>query len=271
MIRFARKSFKLGLFAIALLAFSAILVKEVSTAKAEKLERPAIKDFNAYNAALKEAAMSLLPHLVTNRNAIFEPPKWPYWTGFCPPKVRKFKDMTFDSALVPWEKMSYKEKQLLFGYPGGSEVIEPMFLSLATTAYAHYNYFHSKDLDLLSFINPHLLTMNRLATYLSSFISPITGRLIEVNHPEFSPGNAYVRIVTEEEVRELVELDPSVDEWWNYSATSSGVNDPKDIRITLTGKEKLVDPRFTPPGHHEPFLVYVRLYGEKGVLFEGLL
>jgi len=69
-----------------------------------------------------------------------------------------------------------------------------------------------------------------------------------------------------------VEIDPAVDEWWMYSVLSMGKNDPKDVRTTVTGKEVVVEyPDAVAPGRHYPFLVYLRLYGEQGVLWEGLI
>jgi len=98
----------------------------------------------------------------------------------------------------------------------------------------------------------------------------VTGKLIAVDCKEFSRGNAYVRVVTEAEVKELVELAPSVDHWWNYASHAFGRNKPENTRVTLTGKEVEVPPHTMLSGKHEPYLVYVRLYGEKGVLVEGL-
>jgi hypothetical protein len=101
-------------------------------------------------------------------------------------------------------------------------------------------------------------------------ISPVTGKLLEVDHNEFSPGNAYVLVITPDEVKALVAKAPSVDEWWNYSIIAGGTNDPPDSRVTLTGKEVRNVKPGKLSGKHLPVVVYIRIYGEKGVLVEGL-
>jgi len=224
--------------------------------------------------AAREAALTMLPSLKTSRNALSDPGPLqdgrPQLGGYRPTKIKEWHGMTFDSELVKWDEMTYEEKLMLLGYPADSPRIT-LIHALAMMAYASYRNKHSTKLDVLDIPNPHLMTFDKLSKFLSDRISPVTGKLIEIDHPEFSRGNAFVRVVTEDEVKELVKLDPAIDEWWNYCLTSFGVNDPKDIRVTLTGREKLVDPRYTNPGKHEPYLVYVKFYGEKGILYEGLV
>ncbi len=233
-----------------------------------------LSDYSVYREALREAAISVLPALKSTRNALVDPAQWTeVWRGYRPSKIDKFKDMTFNSPLVPLEDLSLNERFLLLGYdPEFSRAMPEYFpRTLARIAYGYYRRNGKNPVDLLWMGNPQLVTPEILARHLSNLISPVTDKLIEIDHENFSPGNAYVRVITEEELHELVMLSPDVDEWWNYAVFSHGLNDPKDIRTTLTGKPVLVDPQTTSTGNHEPYLVYVKLYGEKGTLFEGLL
>jgi len=224
--------------------------------------------------ACRAAAVVLLEGLKSSRNALVDPEEgWIQggFTGFRPPKVKAFKDLKFDDPLVPFEEMTYEEKLLAWGYPADTDPVNTMMpQKLLMVAYAQYRYADRTTPDLLWMHNAPVAPVERLERQLAMLISPVTGKLIEVDCEEFSAGNAYVRIVTEDEVKELVELDPTVDEWWNYSMLAFGKNDPEDVRITLTGKEVKVDPDRAMGGKHEPYLVYIRLYGENGVLIEGL-
>lgn len=73
----------------------------------------------------------------------------------------------------------------------------------------------------------------RVLFRLSRYLSPITGKPIVLNTEEFSPGNAYLRIVTEEEL-------------------SNVVSDP---RVPL-GPDWIY--------------IYFRVYGEESVIAEGI-
>ncbi len=239
----------------------------------EMPRKPVLYNLQIYRDAVRQAVNYLLPYLKTNRNALpLGKGPWPL-RGHTGDKIGKYKDMSFDSPLVKFEEMTYEERLLLWGYPANQGRNAPLYFDLAQTAYVTYAMTGKWDYEVLPLRNAHIMTMDDLARQVSSLISPVTGKLIEVNHPEFSPGNAYVRVVSEEEVKELVKIDPSIDDWWEYSVLWGGGEKAipaKDIRVTVTGKEKLVDP-LLPPGKHESFIVYVRLYGEKGVLFEGLV
>ena len=252
---------------------SAILTTSSAGSHSEMPRRPVLYDLQIYRDADGEALKALAKHLQSNRNAL-PPGKGPWPIRGCFPKIEKFKDMTFNSPLVKFEDMTYEEKLLLWGYPADGVYNGPLHWCLAQIAYGAYATTGKWDYDVMPVQNAHLATLDELARRLAGLISPVTGKLIEVNHPEFSPGNAWVRIDTEEEVRELVRLDPAIDDWWEYSVLWFGGEKAipaKDVRVTVTGKHKLVDPTSVPPGEHYPFLVYVRLYGEKGVLFEGLV
>jgi hypothetical protein len=219
--------------------------------------------------ACRAAAVVLLEGLESNRNALANPEEWRR-SGFCPPNVKAFKDLRFDDALVQFEEMTYEERLLVWGYPADSDPAGTLMIRmLDMIAYAQYQLVDRTTPDLLWMQNAPVWPVEDIERRLAMLISPVTGKLIEVDCEEFSAGNAYVRVVTEDEVKELVQLDPSVDEWWNYATLAFGKNDPKDIRVTLTGKEVKVGP-YALPGKHRPYLVYVRLYGENGVLIEGL-
>jgi len=220
-------------------------------------------------AASEKAAEVLLQGLNSERNALAKPEEWaqPYRS----PAIKSWRDLKFDDPLVPFDKMTYEEKLLVWGYRSGKGLpVALMPHQLSMLAYQQYHFVGRTTPDLLAHINAPAWDMATLQDYLADCISPVTGKLIEVNHQDFSPGNAYVRIVSEEEVKELVKLDPSLDEWWNYAILAGGKNDAEDVRITLTGKEKHVEPGFAMPGKHKPYLVYIRIYGHDGVLMEGL-
>jgi len=223
--------------------------------------------------ACRAAAEVLLEGLESSRNALVDPEEgWIQggFTGFRPPNVKAFKDLKFDDPLVPFEEMTYEEKLLAWGYPADTDPVNTMMpRKLAMVAYAQYRFADRTTPDLLWMHNAPVSPVERLERQLAMLISPVTGKLIEVDCEEFSAGNAYVRVVTEDEVKELVGLDPSVDEWWNYATLAFGKNAPEDVRVTLTGKEVKVEP-YVMPGKHGPYLVYIRLYGENGVLIEGL-
>ncbi len=217
--------------------------------------RMTTNDIKPFNEALRTGARELLPTLETNRDALLNPKKWA--VPWRPASIGRYKDMTFNSDLVPWEEMSYEEKLLLLGKPSQSTYSHFMYIQLAVMAYGQYQRRNTTEVDILWHPNPHLITQAKWAEYLSTLISPVTNRLIEIDHPEFSPGNAYLRIVTEDEVQELVKMEPKVDKWWEYSIISYGVSEPKDIRKAFSGREELLgNPNLFKEGAHPPFLLH---------------
>ena len=227
--------------------------------------------------ACKAAAKVLLKGLESNRNALEKPERWSSVRGYRPPKIKSWRDLKFDDPLVPYDEMTYEERLLVWGFPAhrGSS-INMMPMHLAMIAYGQYSFSHRLTPDLLFMRSAPMHDIAHLEDDLAMLISPVTGKLIEVDHKEFSVGNAYVRVVTEEDVKELVKLDPSVDEWWNYACWSLGTKGGVEARrreqhyTTLTGKEMTAAPAEGIAGTHPSYVVYVRIYGLNGVLSEGL-
>lgn len=196
-----------------------------------------------------------------------------------PSSIATLGELTFDSELTPLEEISEQEKLLLMGYTADITYNPSLLLwfQLATKAYFQYrpsppaNAFPSIAASCSS---PERVPPQARERWLASMISPVTGKLIEVNHSEFSAGNAYVRALTVEETKELVAKAPELDYWWNYSFLSLGLGEESGEMETLTERKVMwrdLRPRPSIRGKHPPFLVYVKLYGEHGVLLEGLM
>jgi hypothetical protein len=228
--------------------------------------------------AVRAESLVLLEGMKSSRDTIAGE-SWRSRTPYRPPKINSYEDLNFNDPLVHFEKMTKQEQLLIWGYPatlgaeGGGSTIP---FNLAIDTYAQYHYFGRTTPDLLRPLNGPVWSMDFLKKYLAMLISPLTGKLIEVDHEEFSPGNAYIRVVSPDEVKKLIALDPTVDEWWRYAITAASQDKAlgdKNIGITLTGREVSLD---RDPGGiwagftHEPYVVYMRIYGEKGVLAEGL-
>jgi len=223
--------------------------------------------------AVRAESLVLLEGMKSSRDTIAGEGWQHKGPGYCPPKISAYEDLRFNDPLVPYEKMTKHEQLLAWGYPAKMDDAGGAFIvpnTLAIAAYGQYDYLGRTTPDLLWQQNSPVWSMDFLKENLAMLISPVTGKLIEVDHKEFSPGNAYVRVVTPDEVKALVAKDSSVDEWWNYCVMAGGTNDPPDSRITLTGKEVRNVMWGKLSGKHPAYVVYVRIYGEKGVLAEGL-
>ena len=240
----------------------AVALPSVARAPIQR-EKPSPSDVQKNIAQCRVVAEAVLKEIESSRNALAKPGRW--GQPYRPPEIKSWRDLKFDDPPVPLEEMTYEEKLLILGRPKESWA-ELMPRQLAQMAYRQYDYGGLTTPEPVWLYSYPVGDSPRLREYLASLISPVTGKLIEVNHQEFSPGNAYVRVVTPDEVRELVKLDPSVDEWWNYAVVPYL---EERLCTTLTGKEVVVDRGYG--WKREPCAVYVRIYGEKRVLTEGLL
>jgi hypothetical protein len=232
------------------------------------------RNFSLDNAAYRAAALALLENLKTSRSALIDPNEWGpplRLRGFRPEAIRSFNGLSFDDVLLPDSSLTNNEKLLIYGYaPKADPAVTMMPRLLAIQAYFQYAFAGRTTPDLLWSQNASTYTLEALRKEMALVVSPITGKLIELDHKEFSPGNAYVQVITPEEVKGLVDKAPSVDEWWNYSILSGGTNETPDSRITLTGKQVTGVKPGKLSGVHQPVVVYIRIYGEKGILIEGL-
>ena len=87
---------------------------------------------------------------------------------------------------------------------------------------------------------------------MSWFYSPITGELPLLSAEEFSPGNIYLRELTEDEAQQAAESDEILRKALNGGYTDSATGEFLEITM-LTG------------------VYYYRVYGLTGVLQAGLL
>jgi len=154
-----------------------------------------------------------------------------------------YGQMTFNSSLVQYARMTDAEKVLTAGAMEKSHQM-PYCERLILYAKA---YFRTTGLRAvpsipLEYYRSKYPSGSVQQKFEELYTSPVTGKPIEVNHPEFSRGNAYVHILTQEEVSFLVSYDKALGMYF------------EDDR----GEKNAVP------------CVYVRIYGEKGVLVEGL-
>jgi hypothetical protein len=224
---------------------------------------------------------ALLEGLVSNRVST---PTVPYFrehtlVPYRPKGLASFGGLAFDSELVPLEKLNEKEKLLLMGYAADITYNPSLLLWFQLVMKAYFQYGANPPDEAFPAVAgpcsaPDLVPPEARKRWLASMVSPITGKLIEVNHTEFSAGNAYVRALTVQETKDLVAKVRELDNWWNYSCLSLGLGEESGEMATLTGRKVVwgdLRPRPSVRGKHPPFLVYVKLYGEHGVLLEGLM
>jgi hypothetical protein len=224
-------------------------------------------------------------------------------TPYSSKKLSECKALSFKHPFPKsLDKLTAKEKQLLLGIlpkdtPESAKSFlnifenSPLWLSLCCMAAEKSSSFQEKvELGVWSFDEKPFRyffiesdPMGQRA-FIRGVVSPVSGKRIKTDCSTFSPGNMYIRRLSREEIRALIKLDRNVDYWWRYSICM-GYHLPSEewgYATTLTGKKvDINDPLFDKPAnefssytsnpHPPPYILYVRLYGENGVLFEGLL
>lgn len=151
--------------------------------------------------------------------------------AFLYPPYPKWGDYTFDSPKPKFNELTREELALLFGYADES----------GHKFIPWMNYLNFVDNPKYPwFTDEH----NRWAydnvpnPFWEIMISPITGRPLEFQHGKFSRGNAYIKVVMEPEYLEILR---------NY-------REEEGTKLSLDEK-----------------VYYIRLYGEKQVIWESLL
>jgi len=264
----------IGVSTLLVLLSAFLLLPAVSVSEEGGTNLMPTESFSRDLAAYRAAATAMLNGLKSSRNSLINPDEWGppmRMRGFRPKGLSSFNDLTFNDVLVSDTELTVNERLLIYGFATTADpAVTMMPRLLAIQAYSQYGFAGHTTPDLLWSQNASSYSLERLKKEMALVVSPVTGKLIELNHKEFSAGNAYVRVITPDEVKALVAKAPEVDEWWNYSVLSGGTNDPPDSRISLTGKEVLNVKPGKLSGVHQPVIVYIRIYGEKGVLVEGL-
>ncbi len=195
------------------------------------------------------------------------------YSGYRPKTIDAYHDLKFDDPLTPFEEMSSLEKYLAWGYYDyiSTSVADTitMPLLLANSAYRQYEKAKYTVPDMEWVEDRQYLDVSAMCQYLELRVSSVTNEIIKTDCASFSAGNAYVRIVGADEVTELIELDPIILEgvftnknaFWRVGAWGYMRNYPYNYDEVEPENPVWVKP---------PYLVYVRIYGEEGVLIEGL-
>jgi hypothetical protein len=154
--------------------------------------------------------------------------------------------MTFDSVLVQYSAMTDGERILTAGALEHPQQL-PFATRLMLYAKGYFRATGHRDVPAspVEYYHSKYGDTARFRDVAAFYTSPVTGKPIEVGHESASPGNAYVHILTDEELQYLTRFRPDLSVYGSHSKAA--------------GRDKV-----------RP-CVYVRIYGEKGILVEGLM
>ncbi|MCD6283309.1 hypothetical protein J7J84_06890 [bacterium] len=170
------------------------------------------------------------------------------------PDFRDRGNMTFHSPIVPYDELTDAEKMALYGLATSINSERFTFCNRADFTQSILNFYleHGRtpegpwelsffEGDILREPGSELSLMRKLW-----WASPISGKPFDFTKTEFSPGNAYMQVVTDADI--LAYFDR-----YDYDR-----NDSSRFSAPL------------PPDPGERYLVYIRLYGINGIIAEGI-
>lgn len=186
----------------------------------------------------------------------WEPKELPgnYGTEFYPfPSSWSYGDLTFSSPYPDPESLTDAERYIVAGAMNGSTHVAPWHEVVFSAVLAIY----SKR----GYIPPQLTEEEFMSLWpnsevepevLSYYTSPITNELPRLDAVDFSPGQVYIRTMNEDDIVHFAELVPTyqqnlVDHVWQNPDTNQF--EP----IEILGE-----------------VFYIRLYGERSVIYEEI-
>lgn len=154
------------------------------------------------------------------------------------------EEYTFSSKKVPIEDMTPEEKRLLFAHYVSKNDFRQLIYPVGTVvrlldSRIQRGFPIPETTEGLLYLNGKPIYDKRHEEWTRGLLtSPVTGQLMEFNKSEFSLGNAYIRLLTDDEILQK----------FNGS------------------KWKKEEGRTPPPGTKRSY--YIRVYGTKGILAE---
>lgn len=162
-------------------------------------------------------------------------------------------EFRFHHPTVPADKLTDKEKMLLYGWRATFEGRNGFITPLLAT---NFNFLKDKQVGMLYSRTTEEMMIRilgkeeydglqnferasrRAKTIYRNHLSPITGRPLEIDKKEFSPGNAYIRVIDDPKVLSAIE---------------------SQFKRQNHRYEKIFD---------KLLFVYERVYGEQGIIRE---
>lgn len=182
--------------------------------------------------------------------------------GYGLPVEWEINDLDFVQTYPAPETLTTTEKYMIKGCPAGPEgkPLAPWYSVVKTEAQRFYYKFGYIPEQLTPDVLSAAWGLPEDEIYpwvMEQVISPITGDYPYLNHKHFSPGNLYIRPLTEEEKRHIASFSSS-----NYSLWFEGLDSPSPREMKAGNRERV------PVEVMGVF--YLRLYGYNDVITTGI-
>jgi hypothetical protein len=169
--------------------------------------------------------------------------------------VGEYGDLTFGSCQLTVDDLTPAELYIVFGACGSSYGTGNQLLPWYHDVFMMANAIKSHTGELPSALSAESINQtvvgNSNNSRLEHFKSPITGDFPRLDDVNFSPGQVYLRELTEPEMRQFASLSPEYQELW-----FDGVVTDPDTGEILEYLEPVCK------------VYYIRVYGEREVLVE---
>lgn len=171
------------------------------------------------------------------------------------PSSFSFNDITF-VQYPQANTLSEQEKYMLSGTSSGpwGYALPAWYISVFQAVQTYYKKHQvipasfSPEMFLEFVADPSSIQQD----YLDLFKSPLTGDWPLLNAQSYSPGNMYIRVLTEDEMQYYADLNPVFQELWFDGVFRKGDGTFENVKMISN-------------------VFYVRVYGLNGVIYNGLL
>lgn len=181
--------------------------------------------------------------------------------GFGADPAWSYGDLTFTRPYPDAASLTPGERYILFGatsangLPGIRRNLSPWYVDLWQLVSA----IHARDGYIPAQLDEALVRSvardpdGVSANWVELHKSPLTGNFPRLDASSFSPGDVYIRALTESEMQHFASRVNTYNREWYMDQ----VRDPRSGEWV--------------PGHLVGVVYYIRVYGESGVLFENLM